>query len=80
MILNVFALIFVLGITFIHSMFGLFSGIINVLCSITALAVAFGFYEVVDNLVTEQFQLPPQYTGAASLVVLFVLTLLSSKR
>jgi hypothetical protein len=75
MILNVFALIFVLGITFLHSMFGLFSGIINLLCSITALAVAFGFYELVDDLVTAQFHLPPQYTGPASLALLFVLTL-----
>jgi hypothetical protein len=32
MVLNMFALVFVLGMTFVHSMFGLFSGLLNVFC------------------------------------------------
>lgn len=76
MILNLFALAFVLGITFMHSLFGLYSGIINVFCSITALAVAFGVFEPLNNLLTGQFHLHPSYTEPFALVLPFVVTLL----
>jgi len=75
MILNIFALLSVLGITFMHSMFGLFSGIINVFCSITALAVAFGFAEPLNDWVTSTIQLHSAYTEPFALILLFVVTL-----
>ncbi|MCK4343045.1 MAG: CvpA family protein, partial [Phycisphaerae bacterium] len=76
MILNIFATLFVLGITFIHSIFGFFSGIINVFCCIVALAVAFGFAEPVNDLLTGTAHLHPGYTEPFTLVLLFVITLL----
>ena len=76
MVLNTFALVFVLGITFMHSLFGLHSGLINVFCSVTALSVAFGFVEPLNNLLTGSFHLPSMYTEPLALVLLFVITLL----
>lgn len=75
MVLNIFALLFVLGITFLHSMFGLFSGLINVFCTITAMAVGFGFAEPLNRLLTG-FGLHSSYTEPFALVLLFVITLL----
>lgn len=73
MALNIFAILFVLGITFMHSLFGLFSGVINVMCAITAAAVAFGFFEVVNDLLTKQ-GFHPSYTLPVSFVCLFFIT------
>ena len=42
MILNIAVLALILAITFMHSLFGLFSGLINALCAITAMCVALG--------------------------------------
>ncbi len=75
MVLNIAALLLVLGITFMSSVFGLFSGILNLMCTVTALAVAFGFYEPLNDLLTSQ-GLPPSFTEPAALVLLFALTLL----
>ncbi len=75
MVLNIFASLFVIGITFMHSMFGLFSGIINTFCTITALVVSLGSFEVVNRWLTGSFHLHPGYTEPFSLVLLFVITL-----
>jgi hypothetical protein len=75
MILNVAALVLVLSITFLHSMFGFYSGLINLFCSVTALAVAFGCFEALTNFVATQIELPTSYIEPASLVVLFAVTL-----
>ncbi len=75
MILNIVALLFVAGITFMHSMFGLYSGIINVACSIVALAISFGFFEVVNGLLTTQAGLHPAYTEPVTLALLFAISL-----
>ena len=76
MILNVFALLFVLGITFVHSLFGVYSGLINVFCCITAMSVAFGYAEPLNHLLTAQVSaLPPTYTEPLVFVLLFVITL-----
>lgn len=76
MILNIFALAFVLGITFVHSMFGLYSGIVNVFCAVAALAVAFGYGEMVNDLLTGTLHLHPSYTEPCAYVLLYVITLL----
>lgn len=75
MALNFLVLVFVLGLTFLHSLFGFFSGLVNVFCSLTALAVAFGFYEPLNDLLTKQLALHSGYTEPAALVLLFALTL-----
>jgi hypothetical protein len=74
MVLNIIALVLVLGITFYHSLFGLFSGLINVFCSIVAVVIAFGFLGPVNELLTAQ-GLHPGYTEASALVGLFVVSL-----
>lgn len=74
MVLNVFALLFVLGLTFLHSLFGLFSGLINVTVAIVSLGVAFGFVEPVNNLLTGSANLHSSYTEPLTLVLLFVIT------
>jgi hypothetical protein len=74
MVLNIVALLLVLGITFLHSTFGFFSGIINLLCCVTALAVAFGFYEPLNGLLTGQVHLHSGFTEPAALVLLFALS------
>ena len=76
MLLNIFALVVVLGVTFVHSMFGLFSGVINVFCTITAAAVAFGFTEPLNRLLTGSFHLHAGYSESVAFVLLFVITLL----
>jgi len=76
MVLNIVALVLVLGITFLHSTFGLYSGILNLMCAVTALAVAFGFYEPLNNILSGQASLPPSFTEPAALVLLFALTFL----
>ena len=75
MIFNVAALVLVLGITFLHSMFGFYSGLVNVFCSVTALAVGFGYFETLTDFVSSQIDWPTAYIEPASLIVLFALTL-----
>ena len=74
MVLNIAALLFVLGITFVHSLFGLYSGLINVFCCLASLAVAFGYFEALNDLLTGRFHLHPAYTEPLSLVLLYVIT------
>lgn len=74
MILNITALVLVLGITFLHSIFGLFSGLINVFCAIVAAAVALGCFEAVNDFATTTMGIHPSYSGPGSLIVLFLLT------
>ncbi|MBK9121327.1 MAG: CvpA family protein [Phycisphaerales bacterium] len=74
MILNLFVLLFVIGITFMHSLFGLYSGILNVFCCIVAVAVTFGFGEALTFWATGQFGLHPAYTEAVAYLLLFAVT------
>lgn len=79
--LQIIALALVLVITFLHSIFGVFSGLINVFCAIIALCVAFGFFEPLTHFVTGQFTgLHPAYVEPIVLVTLFLgtVTLLRS--
>jgi len=76
MLFNIIALVLVLAITFMHSIFGLFSGLINVFCCIIAAVVALGSYDALNQVVTGSLNLNSAYTEPICLVVLFVLTLL----
>jgi hypothetical protein len=73
--LNIVALVMVLAITFMHSIFGFFSGIINAFCVIASAAIAFGFYEAVNDLVTKSFALHPGYTEPICLIALFIVSI-----
>jgi len=75
MILNVVALLLVLAITFMHSIFGFFSGLLNVFCSIVALVLAFGFFEPLTGFITGQFGLSTAYTEPICLVTIFIVSL-----
>ncbi len=75
MILNIAALLLVLGIAFIHSVYGFYSSVINLFCAIVAMCVSFGYFEVVNDLLTAQ-GLPGAYTEPAAFTFLFVITLL----
>jgi hypothetical protein len=75
MALNICALLLVLGIIFMNSIFGLFSGLINAFCAIIAAVVALGYSEALNDLVTKQTGLHPSYSEPACLIVLFVITL-----
>ncbi len=75
MALNIIAIFLVGAITFMHSMFGLFSGVINVVCSLIALMVAFGFYTPINDWLTLSFGLHPAYCEPVTLVLLFAATL-----
>jgi hypothetical protein len=73
MILNIAAAVLILAITFMHSLFGLFSGLINATCAITAMCVAYGFVEPVNALAVEQ-GLPANYSLAVTFLLLFFVT------
>lgn len=72
MVLNIVAAALVIGITLYHSLFGLFSGVINAFCAIIAAAITFGFVDVVNDLLTQQ-GLPPNYVLPATFVGLFII-------
>lgn len=76
MVLNIVALLLVLGLVFVHSMFGLFSGVLNTLACVVGLAAAFGFFEPLTDFLTRQFDLPPAYMAPVCLVGLYVFTTL----
>ncbi len=73
MILQIFALAFVIGITAMQSMHGLFSGMIMVFCSIVAAVAALGFFEPLVGLASNHIH--PSYAAPGALVVVFILTL-----
>lgn len=76
MALNITALLLVLAITFMHSIFGFFSGLINLFCTVISVVVALGFYEALNEFITGQFGLHPAYTEPICLVGLFIITII----
>lgn len=72
MVLNIVALLLVLAITFVQSIFGVFSGMISAFCSLFAALVAFGYYEALNDVVTKQLELHPAYSEPICLIVLFI--------
>ena len=75
MALNIIALVMVLAITFMHAIFGFFSGLINVFCTIASAVIAFGFYEALNGFITKSFELHPGYTEPVCLIVLFIVSI-----
>ena len=63
------------GITFINSVFGIFSGLINLFSCVVAMAVAFGFAEPASAFVAEQ-GLHPAYALPVCFVGLYFVTLM----
>jgi hypothetical protein len=79
MVLQISALVLVLAITFINSMYGLFSGLINTVCTIISMVVAFGFFEPLSEWLAGTIGggTAATYAAPVVLVMLFVLTLLT---
>lgn len=77
--LNLIVLGLVAGVTFLQSIFGFFSGLINLFCVMISVAVAFGFYEPLTYWLTapDGMGLSPQYTEPSVLVGLFLITLVA---
>lgn len=73
MALQILALAFVIGITAMQSIYGLFSGMIMVFCSIVAAVAALGFFEPLVGLASNYIH--PSYAAPGALVVVFILTL-----
>lgn len=76
MIFQFGALALILVITFLNSMYGLFSGLINLFCAILAMATALGFFEPVNSLLTGTIGLSPSYAAPVALISLFIVTLI----
>jgi hypothetical protein len=77
MILNIVALFLTIAITFMHSIFGFFSGVVNLCCTIFAAVVALAFFEPVSALINAQFGGYPGYTEAIVVCLLFVVALIA---
>lgn len=75
MILNIIALLLIAAITFMHSIFGLFSGVLNLCCTLIAVVAAFGFFEPLTVVLNKQFEMHPAYTEPIVFILLFVITL-----
>lgn len=72
--LQIATLLLVLGVTFLQAVFGFFSGLINLFCTVVAVVVAFGFYEPLTYAVTASMDLAPAYVEPCCLMLLFLLT------
>ena len=76
MALNLTVLILVLAITFMHAIFGFFSGLINLFCTVVAVVVSLGFYEALNDVVTSNFAGEfTAYTEPLCLIGLFIFSL-----
>src|SRR5262249_20389524 len=75
MILQLTCFLLVLAITFMHSIFGFFSGMLNLFCTIVAVCVSLGFYDSVSAGVIKATELDPSYTEPICLIALFLLAL-----
>lgn len=76
MVLNIVSLVCVLAITFVNTIFGFYSGILNAFCCVVSAAVAFGFSDPLNGWLTKSMGLHPSYAGACSLILPFLITLL----
>lgn len=77
MALNLTAAVLVLAMTFMHSIWGLFSGLLHVFCAIVALAVSFGFSEAIGGAMVKQLGTAPGYTEASVMILLFFAVMLT---
>lgn len=77
MALEISAMVLVIAIALFHSRFGLYSGVINVFCSITAACLAFGFWRPLTELLVgfEGLTDHARYLDGVTLVAVFILTL-----
>lgn len=71
MALQITAIALVLAITFLHSIWGLYSGLINAFCSVLALVISFGFFEALNDWLTGSLSIHPGYTKAVLIVALY---------
>lgn len=74
MALNIVVLALVLASTFMQSGFGFYSGVLNVFCTLISVAIALGFYEPVNDLLSAQAGLPAAYSEPVSILALFLVS------
>lgn len=75
MIFQIVCLVLIIGITFINSIWGFFSGIINAFCCVVAAVVAFTFSDVATDVMSGSFGMSANYASAASVALLYFFTL-----
>lgn len=61
----------ILAITFMHSIFGFFSGLVNLFCSILAAVAAFAFFEPLAVWASGTINIHPAYFEAGSFFLIF---------
>ncbi|MBU0640364.1 MAG: CvpA family protein [Planctomycetes bacterium] len=76
MALNIAVVVLILAVTFLNSIFGLFSGLLNLFCCIVSACVAFGFSEALTGWLTGDFGLSGAYVNPLALGGLYIITLL----
>ncbi|MBK8913622.1 MAG: CvpA family protein [Phycisphaerales bacterium] len=76
MILSLIAVLLIAGMTFYHSIFGLFSGLINAFCTIMSVCIAYGYFEALHHTLTGSVGMHPAYSLPVAFVGLFVISLL----
>lgn len=72
MALNLIVLALVLAATFMQSGFGFYSGVLNAFCTLASVALALGFYEPLNDLLSGQLGIPSGYSEPASIMILFL--------
>ncbi|MFO0838781.1 MAG: hypothetical protein U1D55_09650 [Phycisphaerae bacterium] len=78
MVLNIIILVLVGSITFMHSIFGLYSGVVNLFCTVISAAAALGLWEPIAAWAAKDIGLPAgaaPYMGPVTIILLFTLTL-----
>lgn len=76
MILNIIALLLIIAITFYHSLFGFFSGLINVFCAIIGACAAYGLFEWTSTTLAGQINWDPSFLEPVVFVGLYAVTVL----
>ncbi|TWT45896.1 hypothetical protein RAS1_23320 [Phycisphaerae bacterium RAS1] len=76
MLLNLIALVLVLAVTMVNSIFGLYSGLLNGFASIVSMCLALGFWEWMTAFTTANFGLSANYMGPVCLIGTYAVSLL----
>lgn len=72
MVLNAIVLALVLAATFMQSSFGFYSGVLNVFCALVSVAVALGFFEPANVLISGHLGIPSAYSEPVAILALYL--------
>lgn len=76
MLLNLVALVLVLAITMVNSIFGFYSGLLNAFACVVSLCLALGCWEWMTAFTTANFGLSADYMGPVCLIGTYAVSLL----